>query len=211
MNPWDDPNFDHRIVSLILTKDQLAAIGSVAVESTACEQYVDELIWYLSGMKESEGRLFTHTMNMQPKLDLLSELGKPQLRSDKKRAQLTTLISDLKEANISRNVAVHGTWLTNGAGVFQVLQDGPGAHKPAIAHKFSKKGDVTGTKSAAEIEGIARLLARLSDELRSFSRSWRRVPSPDKQIELMIARKRIRDQMSPKAPAKPRQPRSSRA
>jgi hypothetical protein len=211
MNPWDHPDFDHRIVTKILTKDQLAAIGSVAVESTICEEQVDELIWRLSGMKEIAGRFFTHTMSMQPKLDLLAELGKPQLRSEKRLKEFTKLISDLKEANLARNVAVHGKWLTNGTGVFQVLEDGPEAHSPAIAHKLSKKGEVTAQKSAADLQSIAKLLARLDGDLRSFSRSWRRVPSPSKQIEQYLAQTRNPDQTSPKTPARKPRPKASPA
>jgi hypothetical protein len=203
------PDFDHRIASHILTKDQLAAVGSVAIESTVCEQTVDALIWALAGMDESEGRLFTHTMNMQPKLILLGELGKPQLRSKKKLQQFADLISDLKVANGDRNILVHGNWRTDGVGVIRVLAEGAEGHAPPIAEKHSKQGAVTEQRSAARAEAVAKRLAQLTWELETFSRAWRRVPSSDEQLAHILSRSRKDAQRSPKSHSGPRQPGAS--
>jgi hypothetical protein len=201
-------NTDHRLVTYILTQEQLAAIGSVVVESTFCEEQVERLIWRLCKLDPEQGKFLTGSINMNSRLDLLSVIGKPLLRSEVKRRELTKLISDLKESNNARNVVVHGTWMTDGVGVLQVLQEGAEKHPPAVAHKRRPNSPPL-TKSAANIAAIAFDIARLSTELSTFSRAWRRVPSPDKELQQDIARSRRRAQTQPKAQAKPRQPKSS--
>lgn len=193
-----DKNFDYRIVTKILTKDQLAAVGSVAVESTLCEELVESLIWNLAKLTEEQGKFFTSPLNMNSRLELLSSLGKPLLRGDAKRAEFTKLISDLKEANAARNTIIHGKWQTSGVGVIQVMQDGPDQHPPAIVKK-RRLNSPPATKSASEIEAIALTLARLTSELDLFSPSWRRVPSPEKQLQQELARSPRLAQTQPKA------------
>lgn len=67
-----EENFDRRITTLIFTKDQLAAIGSVVVESTFCEEVVEEIIWGLSKLEPEQGKFFTGPLQMNSRLDLLN-------------------------------------------------------------------------------------------------------------------------------------------
>lgn len=171
-----DKNFDHRLTTLIFTKEQLAALGSVVVESTACEELVETLIWNLAKLTEDQGKFFTSSINMNSRLELLSSLGKPLLRSEAKKAEFTRLISNLKEANAARNIVVHGKWQTSGVGVLLVMRDGPDKHPPAIVEK-RRPNNAPLTRSAAEIKTIALTLGRLTFDLLIFAQSWRRVPS----------------------------------
>lgn len=204
-----DKNFDYRVATLIFTKDQLAALGSVVIESTACEELVESLIWNLSRLTEDQGKFFTSSINMNSRLELLSSLGKPLLRSETKKTEFAKLISDLKEANGARNIVVHGKWQTDGVGILTVMQDGPEKHPPAIVKK-RRLNIAPLTRGAAEMEAIALTLASLTSELMSFSRSWRRVPSPEKQLQQELTRIRSHAQTQPKNQAKKPRPKHVR-
>ncbi len=197
--------FDHRLATLIFTKDQLAALGSVVVESTACEEYVESLIWNLAKLDENQGKHFTSSMQMNSRLEMLSTLGKPLLRSEKKRNELTQLISKLKTVNAARNVVVHGNWQTNGIGVLTVISDGAENHPPAIVRK-RRLNSAPITNTAAQIKEIALDIAELTSELMDFARSWRRVPSLKKSLQQAIAPQQNPVQKPPKSQAKTRPP-----
>lgn len=93
----------------ILSTEQLAEIGSVAVESTQCEAIVESLIWALSGMRRDVGKHFTHGIQLNNRLELLSTLGKLQL-PDSEQNEFTSIISELKDLNNKRNQVIHGSW-----------------------------------------------------------------------------------------------------
>jgi hypothetical protein len=167
--------FDFRLTTQILTKDQLASIGSVVVESTYLEGFVESLIWDLSKLTPEQGKFFTHSLGLDSRLDLLASLGKPRIRSAKKKTEFTSLISRLKTVNRERNLIVHGLWETSGAGVLAVICEGPENHAPATAKK-RRLNSAESTLSAANIEKTSRRLGEITAELADFSDSWTLFP-----------------------------------
>lgn len=162
---------DRRLATLILTKDQLAAVGSVAVESTFCEEFVELFIWALLGVRERQGKFLTAPLQMNSRLDLLSSLMKVRLRSATKRLAFTDLISRLREANSERNVIVHGSWEPDGVSAHRVWKDGAEKHPAAIAKKHRLNSPPV-TMSATLIEKSALKIAALTWELMGVARAW---------------------------------------
>lgn len=95
---------------IIMTEPQLAAIGMVVIESTYLEQLVERLIWWACKLEPKQGKFLTTRIQMDSRLDLLSDLAKPKITDPTRLEVFTTLISDLKNANNDRNVVVHGLW-----------------------------------------------------------------------------------------------------
>ena len=165
----------------ILTTEQLAAIGSVVVESTYCELEVENLIWILAGMKPEEGIHFTHGMQLQSRLDLLSQLAKERLTDEHERAEFTTLISNLKIANSERNVIVHGVWYSE-AERRKLIEDGIAVHPPATAFKRRLRSQPLQI-SANAVSEVAQRIANLTFALSHF---W-----PQAFCDLMIAQQAL--------------------
>jgi hypothetical protein len=199
---------DRRLVSLMLTKDQLAAIGSVVVESTFCQELVESVIWGATKLKEDQGKYFTGPLQMNSLLELMGSVAKPKLRSNKKRAALTSLISRMKEANNERNIIVHGSWQPDGVGVIKVMQDGADKHPPAVVvkHRLNSPPLVS---SAVHNEKTAIKIAALSWELMGVLDIEIREPSPKKSSLEPPARSRNPVRTQPKVRAPKRQPKAS--
>jgi hypothetical protein len=94
----------------VLTTDQLASIGAVAIECAYLDQTVERLILRVCGMEHDQGKYFTGTMPLDKKLDLLSDLAKQKLPAEK-IGEFTQIISECKLANNDRNTIIHGIWL----------------------------------------------------------------------------------------------------
>jgi hypothetical protein len=159
---------DFRYSTSILTKDQLAAIGSVAVESTFCEHLVEVLIWSLSGMDEPQGKYFTQGIQLNNRLDLLTVLGKQKLNDEKEMEEFTKIISQLKLANNDRNSIIHGHWRSKAKNMLMLLAMGPEGFPPATATKRRLNSEPL-KFSATQIEATAVKIANLHRELLKFS------------------------------------------
>src|SRR5690348_10241535 len=96
--------------SRILSKEQLAAIGCVAIESTYAEIFVEEIIWDLCGLDDEHGKHLTDKVSMKSRLELLSRIGK-QHTTKLQAEELTRIVSDFKIANEDRNTTIHGVWI----------------------------------------------------------------------------------------------------
>lgn len=93
---------------VIMSEPYLAAIGMVVIESTYLERMVERLIWWLCKLNPKQGKFLTARIQMDSRLELLSDLAKPRIADPTRLAVFTTLISDLKNANNERNVVVQG-------------------------------------------------------------------------------------------------------
>lgn len=95
---------------LTLSRVQLQAIGSVAVESAYLDFFVEGLIWDICSLDTPTGKCFTKNLQLKGKLELLSDVAKPKIKDKRRLALFTKIISELKEANENRNAIVHGIW-----------------------------------------------------------------------------------------------------
>jgi hypothetical protein len=94
----------------VLDSKELAALGSVVVESTFAESLIETLISEMSKLDKGALVLFLRGAMMNTKLELLADLGKLKLRSAKRKEAFAEIISRLKHLNSERVIAVHGVW-----------------------------------------------------------------------------------------------------
>ena len=99
-----------RMSKQVLDDAELAALGSVVVESTFAEALLDTIISHMSRLDKDELVLFLRGAMMQTKLELMADLGKLKLRSPKRKAAFAKIVSRLKHLNADRVIAVHGVW-----------------------------------------------------------------------------------------------------
>lgn len=95
---------------IILTPEQLQAIGSVAVEASYLEECVEMLIWELCGFEENTGRVFTEKMMLDGKVTLLRELLIPRIVDKKVAADFKDIFDKIKDDIPKRNTIIHGHW-----------------------------------------------------------------------------------------------------
>lgn len=157
----------------ILEIEQLAEIGSIAVESTYCEMLVESLIWTIARLDETRGKLFTHGMQMQPRLEMLSSLGKQNLDTEAKTKIFIAIISDLKENNEKRNIVIHGNW-----GAWYTLADLRKFGKRAKALK-RRPNSPPSELEVDQLEALAVSIEAAAERLRKFAEThWRHLASP---------------------------------
>jgi hypothetical protein len=156
----------------ILTQEQLAAIGCVAIESTYCEIVVEQIIWQLSGLDEEHGKHFTQNVQLNSRLELLSTLGKMHIEDEAHKAEFVKLISDLKIANTDRNTVIHGSWTSSVRNFLVLWRDGADKHPPANASKRRLNNEPI-TTSADKVIEVAKRIATLKSQLLDLAeRRW---------------------------------------
>lgn len=167
--PPPGPNKAILVSTFVLDLNELAAIGSVAVESTYCEHVVEGIIWDLCRLKEAQGKFLTDRMLLDKRLDLMGDLWRPLLSDSEKSATLTRIVSGLKEANNERNLIIHGHW-EMGASIAQIMgmSAKEAAKVRAVATKRRLKSDPV-TFSAEKILQTAMRIAELTGELWDFA------------------------------------------
>ena len=97
---------------LMLTAEQRAAIGTVAVETTYLEFAMERLIRRLLGINEhAHAGVLTERLGITQKLDALHELGRTRLSDEKQRAEWSKYVSKVRDLVDKRNLIIHGIWL----------------------------------------------------------------------------------------------------
>ena len=154
----------------IMSSEQLAEIGSLALESTDCEVMVESLIWDLAGMDPDSGKLFTHGMQMNTRLETLSSLGKARLSSDDQLEKFAAIISTLKDLNSKRNMVIHGIW-----GAWMTLREiALSPQSKPTPKAFKRRPNKSPLElSAADLHGMPEAIARATAALRGFAeKAW---------------------------------------
>lgn len=149
----------------VLSKEQLEAIGCIAVESAFLDAFVEHTIWVLSGMNEAVGRLFTTTMTLGPRMDRLGELIEQRVGAEQYKKVFSVLIGDIKHENSRRNDAIHGLWrLTSVTDVGNDADGNPLSVLNSEAHRFKRDGGASTIKPDDCIR-VATRLSELHDQL----------------------------------------------
>lgn len=162
---------------MVLSESKLADIGSVAVESTYSDQMIESLIWTLSGMQPQRGKFFTSRMQVDKKLDMLSDLGKQWIVDARKLKTFTKIIVDLKIANNERNIIIHGVWRT-GISLAELAKSDNWRQRLPPPRSIRKRLRSSHEEfSARKIRGTARKIVSLTEKLRKFALAeWPHLP-----------------------------------
>ena len=99
------------ISRLFLSEDQLAAIGSIAVESSYLESSIDEIICRIAHFDDDLASVFMPNAMMGHKITIIKSLAARSLKTKKKKlSQFTQLMEKVASINSERVAAVHGLW-----------------------------------------------------------------------------------------------------
>lgn len=154
---------------IVLVPEHLAAIGSVAIESSNCERLIENIIWQLLGLEEDQGKFLTKGTQFQSSLELFLNLAKERLGDREDLTAIVTKIkSDIKEAVTDRNVIIHGEWKSPIPNFLALLSNGPAGYPPARAYKRTLNSAPT-EFPAEKARDLALRFAHLSDELVQFT------------------------------------------
>ena len=171
---------------IILTRDQLAAVGAVAIECTYLEQQLELVIWRLSGLDEYRGPQFTANMQFKSRVEAFQALGRMVL-PETVDADFQSLIRELHECAIQRNHVIHGTWVAGADEILEIWADGAETHPPANAVKKPKYKPAQ-TMAATDIETVACRIATARERLGRFyeehwSSAWIKTPAVTRKPE----------------------------
>lgn len=156
----------------------LAAIGSIVLESAYLERYIETMLYRLTRLSRPLGHPLIEKGMMDAKLEALKEICRSKLaRRPKHFAELSDIISDLRQNNTDRSIAVHGVWtpeVTYKPGLFGEAVFGP----PRASKRKGHQGDAIMT--AARAMELAKDISDGHSALHAFSkRTWRRLfPGP---------------------------------
>lgn len=156
----------------VLTDEQLASIGAVAVESTYCEYMVETVIWFLAGLDDEHGRAFTFGMPMHNRLELLRTLGLRRLKAQDEIDRFTAIVAELKEASTQRNTIIHGDWTTEGDPLEIGFKLDLDPNRQAVAIKMRKNSPPLRFPSHAVEDAARRLSSIRFDFYRFVMETW---------------------------------------
>lgn len=100
----------HLKLSGPLTTEQLAALGSIAMESAYLEDLVDMLIGEIAKLSDAQFRALLPGAMLAAKLGILNDLAILKLKSKAKKEKISSIITNLKHLNSQRTTAIHGQW-----------------------------------------------------------------------------------------------------
>ena len=150
---------------ILLTDDQLKAIGCLAVESSRLESLLDDFIQTVCRFDDTQKELFIGKWMTSQKIDAIKLLIRPRLRSKVKLQKFDTLFEKLKDLIARRNIIIHGDWtISQPYNALAILISGTGRRSDAIANSKKKKLSI----KAADVMTVALRLSECRDELFRF-------------------------------------------
>ena len=124
----------------ILIPEQLQAIGSVAVEASRLEEWIEILIWELCGFDENIGRVFTERMMLDAKVELFRDIF-TQRNNDKEAAfEFKFIFDKIKDDIPKRNTIIHGSWSLEDikASLFKIVSGQSCSDSVAVRKRLKK-------------------------------------------------------------------------
>jgi hypothetical protein len=144
----------------LLTVDQRAAIGDIAIESAWLDSIAAIAIMVLTKLEEPQARALLRGKMLDGKLQLLAELGEIVL-PEAKRDAFHGIVGRLRELNRDRVTVIHGTWQPKGGFTLAVLaKSGIG-----LMDEIHLEGRKERMLSTEEVEALAGRLSSTTHEL----------------------------------------------
>jgi len=156
-----------------LTTEQLAALGSIAMESAYLEDLVDMLIGEIAKLSDAQFRALLPGAMLAAKLDILHDLAILKLKSKTKIEKFGLIIAKLKHLNSQRTIAIHGQWQSLERISFAELAQGA-SFKLGNAEATHVRGKKQPSKlHASKLHDIADGISEYRDQLFHFClQSW---------------------------------------
>jgi len=144
---------------ILLTDDQLKAIGCLTVEVSRLESLLDDIIQVFCRFNDAQKDIFIGRWMIGAKIEATKELFRPRLRAKEKLQSFDTLFAKLNDLITRRNTVVHGEWATSQ--IYNALIYPPERRTDAIVRHKKKKMNI----KATEVMDIVLNLSECRDEL----------------------------------------------
>lgn len=156
----------------LLSKEHLAAIGTVAAESAYLDYAIGSAIQTLFKLNEEQYKLIAGDMRLGAKIELFNGLAKLVLVENIGALKiLGDLVSDLKTASEKRNRIIHDAWIDRNFRIDNNVwtQIGPSFTSP-VAVRFSGKqpGDSFPQFKVEDVAAVAADLAKCLPRFQDF-------------------------------------------
>ncbi len=162
----------------VLTIEQQAAIGCVAVESSRLEHLIMVMIWSILSLEESMGRIITDNIpTISGKLDLLHRVINDK-NSTINKEEFNLIYQIIKKIIPRRNTVIHGQWqrmyTLSQVMNMPTITDGPTGH--AQVNSRSRKSNNVKSEKAEDIMSIALGIHHCYSSLYDFSQRYSLLP-----------------------------------
>jgi hypothetical protein len=137
----------------LLSQEQLAALGEIAVASTELESSVGAQISMALNLKRDDYEVIVGPMSLSTRLEALRKLGLARIKGKKTKEKFQRHIEHLKTLVAHRNTVIHGWWRPMGKGLrlWDVMAYWSGRFKPPGVEVRNKKRSF----DAAKLEQLA--------------------------------------------------------
>ncbi len=138
----------------ILTTEQLAALGEIAVESAQLENTVELMIQVVLKIGPEEFEELIKGRMLGAKVDVLKVCGQAKLagkKQKKRRGRFTAIIDHIKFLISQRAIAIHGLWGPEGGKLGDLIAMMSGQWEPGTAEAKHKKGAM----KSAQVQKLA--------------------------------------------------------
>ena len=158
----------------MLNKDELHAIGAVAVESSSLENLIELLIFFTLDFDPDKdefefGEIITDRYQLDGKLSLLRELVYIRIKDAALREKFKAIFDEISDLISRRNTVIHGEWMRQ-----HLL---PGGRPPIVTrHKRTQKNIIK--IPADKVMDLAYRLAKAHENLWALYERHMRVLSP---------------------------------
>lgn len=150
---------------ILLSDEQLKAIGCLAVESSRLELLLDDFIQTICRFTDMQTDFFIGKWMTGAKMDALKLLIRPKLQTKRKLQKFDALFERLKDLIVRRNIIIHGEWtIAQPYNALAVLISGIGRRSDAIANSKKKKLSI----KATDVMTVALRISECRDELFRF-------------------------------------------
>lgn len=95
---------------LMLSQEQLRAIGCLAIEVTRLEEMVGIVIQEVSGLSNADAETFTFGWMLDKKVEAMKTILTPRLKAAGEVDTFADLYARIKDLNTRRNTVIHGRW-----------------------------------------------------------------------------------------------------
>jgi hypothetical protein len=169
----------------LLSVEQLAALGEIAVASTELEFSIGSQISLALNLKKDDYEVIVGPLNLSTRLETLRKLGSARIKGKKTKERFLKHIEYLKTLVAQRNTVIHGWWRPMGKGLrlWDLMAYYSGRFKPPGVEARNRKRSL----DAAKLGELANALDAGSEALFKIgASSWLKGKHKEANLHAMV-------------------------
>ena len=153
---------------VLLTSEQLSALGSIVAESASLESNLNLMIARLARLSEAQLNILLGDQMLGRKLDIVKAAALLKLKSNRGKKRFIHLVDRVALLSRDRNTVVHGTWGDQQGRLPTrwICARAPDSAVYAVLHK--RRGTKLRAFPAAQLKTLAKNMSEAHSELFSF-------------------------------------------